>query len=311
MSSQLGVKRRFIDGRNDWRYQTEKAPVNTSGSQFIQGEKLFYDPVTFYNDINCYGKYKGDGSLLTNVIGTDPTKLPLAGDTLVADFTLNTPNGNITLNPNNFTVSANDNITLNASNDAITITADDSISIASSGGGNIILDAFNINCFNWALPLCFNIFEQGSWSYTLGGQTLENVFTINILFPPQFFIETPQSGYTATRWQINFDMNCYNMANNADKAFATHMFFRDSALNIYSPFLYNDLAPFCKWDNPSTFNPVAGGPIKSINYCDYVDFGGMSGLGDSNVELLLYIAGDNPMNCDFKLKVGLTRINRV
>jgi hypothetical protein len=82
MTSQLNTKRRFIDGGNDWRYQTEKAPVNTSGSQFIEGEKLFNDPITFYNDVICNGKYQGDGSLLTNLTVNDTNKLPLAGGTM-------------------------------------------------------------------------------------------------------------------------------------------------------------------------------------------------------------------------------------
>ena len=79
MSSQLGVKRRFIDGRNDWRFQTEKAPVNTSGSQFIQGEKLFNDPITFYNDVICHG-IPGD-KVLKN------------GDVVNLDITVITPDG--------------------------------------------------------------------------------------------------------------------------------------------------------------------------------------------------------------------------
>lgn len=79
MSSQLNVKRRFINGRDDWRYEKEKAPVNTEGDQFVLGQKSFYDPVRFYNNVICDGKYEGDGSLLTNVFSNDNTKVPLAG----------------------------------------------------------------------------------------------------------------------------------------------------------------------------------------------------------------------------------------
>ena len=107
MSSQLGVKRRFIDGRNDWRFQTEKAPVNTSGSQFIQGEKLFNDPITFYNDVICHGKYKGDGSLLTNVSVQDTSKLPLAGGTMTGPIILtdiSAPDVTTTINAGSYTV---------------------------------------------------------------------------------------------------------------------------------------------------------------------------------------------------------------
>ncbi len=86
MSSQLSIKRRFIDGRNDWRYQTEKAPVNTEGDQFVLGQKVFYDSIRFHNDVICDGKYQGDGSLLTNLNVNDTSKLPLAGGTMTGNI---------------------------------------------------------------------------------------------------------------------------------------------------------------------------------------------------------------------------------
>jgi len=91
MSSALKRSRRFIDGRNDWQYQREIAPVNTSGNQFIEGQKSFKQVLTAFDNINCHGKYLGDGSLLTNVLGTDVTKLPLAGGTMTGSLTLTTP----------------------------------------------------------------------------------------------------------------------------------------------------------------------------------------------------------------------------
>jgi hypothetical protein len=165
MSSQLGVKRRFIDGRNDWRFQTEKAPVNTSGSQFIQGEKLFNDPITFYDDVICHGKYKGDGSLLTNLTVNDPSKLPLSGGTLTGSLIVAAP-GIISGNGSGLTgVISTDNTKLplagGTMTGALTLTGAavtvqvinssaggqlnplTSVNLTSTGGGSLVEEAYN------------------------------------------------------------------------------------------------------------------------------------------------------------------------
>lgn len=83
---QFSVKRRFINGENDWRYQQTKAPVTTSQDQYIYGVKQFADPIKALNDVLCSGFYYGDGTHLTNVTGTDPTKVPLAGGTMTGNL---------------------------------------------------------------------------------------------------------------------------------------------------------------------------------------------------------------------------------
>jgi hypothetical protein len=90
-ASQFSVKRRFISGENDWRYQSTKAPVTTSENQFIYGVKQFADPIKALGNVLCSGSYYGDGSHLTNVTGNDPTKLPLTGGTLTGSLTVNAP----------------------------------------------------------------------------------------------------------------------------------------------------------------------------------------------------------------------------
>jgi hypothetical protein len=192
------------------------------------------------------------------------------------------------------------------------------ITIQSTGAGNILLNAPNMNSYGNALPICLNHFanstDYGTWSYTLGGQQFQDVFAgnaITIALPPQFFADAPQSGYTSTMWQINFDMNCWKFANAWDNGFAIYLSFLDSNSNSYEPFLYNQLTPYCKWDNPPSFSG-AFSQFKSINFCDYIDFGGLAGLSDSNIRLQMNIAGDNQYNnVDFKFKLGFTRIQRV
>ena len=254
-------------------------------------------------------------------IGLNATVALIANAT--DDIQLNVTNNNITLNALNsqivsnasgFVVNASDFISLTANNDYMTLQADDDITLNSSGLGNIILNAPNINSYNWANPISFNQFEAGNWSYTLGGQTFEDVFSaspIIVPLPVEFFALNPQSGYTSSRWELNFDMNCWNFANAGDKGFAIYLSFLDTNGNLYEPFLYNQLTPFCKWDNPPTFSG-AFSQFKSINFCDRIDLGGLQGSNDSNLRLQMNIAGDNVfLNVDFKFKLGFTRINRI
>ena len=254
-------------------------------------------------------------------IGLNATVALIANAT--DDIQLNVTNNNITLNALNsqivsnasgFVVNASDFITLTANNDYMTLQADDDITLNSAGLGNIILNAPNINSYSWANPISFNQFEQGNWSYTLGGQTFEDVFSaspIIVPLPVEFFALNPQSGYTSSRWELNFDMNCWNFSDAGDKGFAIYLSFLDTNGNLYEPFLYNQLTPFCKWDNPPTFSG-AFSQFKSINFCDRIELGGLQGSNDSNLRLQMNIAGNNAfLNVDFKFKLGFTRINRI
>ena len=230
------------------------------------------------------------------------------------NITLNALNSQIISNASGFVVNASDFITLTANNDAIDISADDNITLNSVGLGDIRLNAPNINSYNWANPISFNQFEEGNWSYTSSGQNFENVFSrraIIVPLPVEFFALSPQSGYTSSRWELKFDMNCWNFGNSGDKGFAIYLSFLDTNGNLYEPFLYNQLTPFCKWDNPSTFSGALS-QFKSINFCDRIDLGGLQGSKDSNLILQMNIAGDNEfLNVEFKFKLGFTRINRI
>lgn len=207
----------------------------------------------------------------------------------------------------------NDDINLTSTTKSITLTGEDNLSLISSSLGNINLDAPNMNSYGWAMPICLNHFSEDVWSYTLGGQVFEDVFSSNpiiIPLPTIFFAENPQSGYTTTRWQINFDMNCWNMTNTNDKGFAIYLSFLDVNSNLYEPYLYNQLTPYCKWDNGATFSG-ANNSFKTVNFCDWVSFGGLVGSFDSTLRLQMNIAGDSPMNCNYRFKLGFTRIDRV
>lgn len=234
-----------------------------------------------------------------------------SGDAGQPDITLTTQSGTLT---GNITLLSAGSIDMNAQNSSMTLNALNDITVQSNGLGTMNLNTPNMNSYNYALPISLNHFEKGTWSYTLGSQVFEDVFSsspITISLPSQFFAENPISGYTSTRWQINFDMNCWNFSDAGDKGFATYVSFIDNNANIYEPFLYNQLTPFCKWDNPPTFSGAYSN-FKSINFCDYVDFRGLVGSNDSNIRLQMNIAGNNSFNnVDFKFKIGFTRIQRI
>ena len=88
MTTSLG-KRSSINGISDIAYSDEKSPVYTSTNQFIQGVKMFNNPIKALNDVLCSGFYYGDGSHLTNLpIVNDPSKLPLAGGTMTGPIVM-------------------------------------------------------------------------------------------------------------------------------------------------------------------------------------------------------------------------------
>jgi len=258
----------------------------------------------------------------------NPTTLHIQ-DTILIDKLLNDvsntlTNDNITIlnsSTNESLVLSNNNIINNSTVNSlniqhiggldINITTDDNITLTSATEGNINLDAPNINSYGWAMPICLNLFDQNSYNYGAGGQILQDVYQVSFNLPNQFFSNTPQSGYTATRWQINFDMNMFNMSNNSDKGFAMCFELWDSNSNVYSSFLYNQLQPFCRWNNPALWTNGTYNNFSSVNWCDYVDLGGMAGTFDGNLTLHLFVAGDNAFTADFKMKMGLTRINRI
>ena len=101
------------------------------------------------------------------------------------------------------------------------------------------------------------------------------------------------------------------MTNTHDKAFAIYLKFIDINTNSYEPVIYNENTPYCKWDNPSTFSG-ANGNFKTVNFCDYIDFAGLVNSGNADLQLQMFIAGDNPMIVDnFRFKLGFTRINLI
>jgi hypothetical protein len=214
------------------------------------------------------------------------------------------------------TANINEDISLTSITKSITLTAEDNLNIVSSALGNINLDAPNINSFNYAMPICFDILtiDRNSGG-TPGGQTWQNIWIENANLPPQFFVDSPISGYFSYNWRIDFTIQTWDAGgqdNSSDKALAYYIDFEDQNNNVYTPILFNATYPFCRHNNNSTWS--GGGSntnFQPFTWTDYVDFGGLTGSGSGNLPLKirLWFTSDNPKNFQFSMKVGLTRTN--
>lgn len=321
---QLSTKRRFINGQNDWRYQETKAPVTTSDDQYIFGTKQFADNIKALSNVMCSGFYYGDGTHLSNVTGTDPTKLPLTGGTLTGSLTINAP-GIISGDGSGLTnVTATDPTKLplaggemsgaitSASN--LDLEASSNINIQSTNGGNIALNAFNLVSYGFALPICFDFYEiDRNYNYS-GGQAWEMIWQQDVGIPPQIFSENPPSGYASVKWRIDFTINTWNNGsgnNNSDKFMAYYIEFEDPNGNPISPLIVNSQTPFCRHNNNSTWNGGGLSEFQPFSWTDLVDFSTFVGTQSSQLRLKVYFAADNPKNFNFSYKVGLTKTTRI
>ena len=210
-----------------------------------------------------------------------------------------------TTEPNAFTISGDNTISLISNNENIELT--------SPSLGNIVLDAPNINTYNYATPICFTRERTDTFTYTLGGQNYENVYTTGFNIPYQFVADSPISGYTSTHWKIDFGLNCWNCTATGDKGLALYIVFQDQSLNFYSPITYNALTPYAVWQNSSTFNNGTNSQFQNFNWVDYVDLVGLTGTGSGNLPLnmILVFAGDSGFSCNFSINISLTRTNLI
>jgi len=199
-------------------------------------------------------------------------------------------------------LTSNNGMTLSTTNGDITLT---------TVSNNINLNALNVNSYNYAMPICFDLVETSTINYTLVGQQMEKVYIGTFNLPYQFFSDIPLIAYTSTKWKIDFQINCYNSSGGqGDKGFASYIDFEDQATNLYRPFLFNATTPFARFFNSSSYNQ-ASPSLFSWGWSDFIDFAGLVGTGSGNLPLKvnLYVAADNVLTGDFKWKVSLTRTN--
>jgi len=212
-------------------------------------------------------------------------------------------------------ITASDYISMTANNDNIVFNADDEITLNSVGLKAVNLNAPNVDSYSYAMPICFTRERSGdSFNYNAGGQSWENVKDFQLNVPYQFFTDTPQVGYTSTKWKIDFALNCYANSNIGDKGLALYVDFYDNTIaNFISPIAYNLTTPYAVFQTASSFSNASQPPFQNFNWSDLIDFAVLSGTGSGNVPLTmrLWVAGDNPFSCQFNMVVSLTRTNQI
>ena len=240
----------FLDGlhaRKDFLIRSETAGI------------ALYGHTGFLLDVSNNSIMATDGTVL-GITAPEQVNVTSSNNTVTvtgAQVDLTANSGNINLTTSGFNVNASDFIQMTANNDSITISADDDISLTSAGLGTINLNAPNINSYSYAMPICFTRERTDTFNYTLGGQSVETVFTTDFNIPYQFVTESPQIGYTSSRWKIDFSLNCYNCSNLGDKGLALFIVFQDQASNYYLPMVYNPDTPYAKFQNAASYSSPA------------------------------------------------------
>ena len=177
------------------------------------------------------------------------------------------------------------------------------------------MDAPNIDSFGKATPICFTRERADTFSYTLGGQTLEQVYTTSFNIPQQFVADSPVPGYTSTIWKIDFALNCWNCSNTGDKGLALYFTLQDATTSInMSPQTYNANTPYAVYQPSATYTSGGGNnQFQNFNWTDWIDLAPLvsGGGGVLPLNILLNFAADNAFTCNFQMTVTLTRTNLV
>lgn len=247
-------------------------------------------------------------SVISNSSGQDMNVV--SSNTLNLSAALNLDTTCSTIN----TTAVND-IFMVATNSTIALTAGTNINLVSSNFGSIQTVAPNFNCNGSAMPCCFTRERADTFSYTLGGQALEQVYTTQFNIPQAFVADTPVSGYTSTIWKIDFALNCWNCSSTGDKGLALFFTLQDQTTSInMSPQTYNANTPYAVWQPSSSYTAGSGNnQFQNFNWTDWIDLAPLVGLGGGvlPLNLLLNFAADNAFTCNFQMTVTLTRTNLV
>jgi hypothetical protein len=177
----------------------------------------------------------------------------------------------------------------------------------SLNGTNIALNGTNITSDlggggNYILPCQLTNKYTGGYAYTNAG-SWEMVRSYDMYIPiPQL-----TSGYTT--WKMDFAINCWNMTNQDDKAYAMYIEIRDvnGGGSDYQGFLFNQTTPYTTHKNSSSYGATTS-QIENYCYTDYIDLTGAYG---SPLEIRLWRYADNTMTCDFSWLLTLSKTNIV
>jgi hypothetical protein len=224
-----------------------------------------------------------------------------------------------------FIVNANDNITLNSGSnttdigDTNNILGHSCITQVDPTSDRIKLDAYSINSYGYAMPICFTRERADIFSYNFNGsgipQTIEMVYQTGFAIPNYFTTESPSPTYTSTIWKVDFALNCWNCSVTGDKGLALYFTLQDatSSFNM-SPQTYNANTPYAVYQPSSTYTSGTGNnAFQNFNWTDFIDLAPLQGQGSGALplNLLLNFGADNAFTCNFQLTLTLTRTNLV
>lgn len=148
-------------------------------------------------------------------------------------------------------------------------------------------------------PLHFAInasyLKQARLIYTVGSQQFQLVQEFEIQVPSKLFIETPQP-----TMQLDVDLLTYNgTTSTSDKAFAAYIDFTDPFGDVHSPFIYNVQTPYIASSTSVTYSDTLSLLGLEVPYpMEFVP-----------LKVGIYVAGEEALEADFKLKLTLTKIN--
>jgi hypothetical protein len=212
--------------------------------------------------------------------------------------------------------------TTNISNDSgqnIDINAGGGINLISNTSGIILnsnignktieLNSVDIvsNCNTgvfYTLPIQFT--NKSSSNYTYSNiNNWEMVATSQMGIPLPLFTDT--NGYNV--WKMDFAINCWNMTDQNNKAYAMYIEIRDvnGSGNDYTGFLFNQNTPYTTHKLNSTYN-FTNNNIENYIYTDYFDLSNATG---SPLEIRLWRFADSGMSCDFNWLITLSKTNLV
>jgi len=261
------------------------------------------------NDNNDnYFQFTGNNTLELHTIDNTTTLSP---NQLILD------NGGDTMTINNTSITAITGIFSITGDAQVNITANaDSMNIqgqnvtVTATNDTIALNANNLTCKTYALPICLSDKFGGAISSYVGNNSWQLVYyKLWENIPIEFF-----SGgvYASTQWKMEFSINFYNLSNNNnDNGFAFYINFVDEQLVEYNGWQFNQTTPYAQALTGNSYSQTSS-QLQAFTYTDFYDFSGLVGTSDTNIPPLtiqLFMNADKDHDADFKWSLTLTKTN--
>ena len=297
-NQQVLGRKAFLNAGNEYTGTFVDPTITVNGVSITSTEISYLEDLAGNIQDQLDDKLDITGGTLTNSVVIDNG----AGDTITAGS-----------NQIDFTSTAiNPSVISNSSGQDMNIVSTGNLNLSASI--NIDAVAPNFNCNGSAMPICFTIDRADTIIYSLGGQTLEQVYSTSFSIPQAFVAESPFGGYTSTIWKIDFALNTWDNSVTGDTGIALFFTLEDAGGYFpMTPQTYNATTPYAVYQPSSTY--VAGGnsAFQNYNWTDWIDLAPLVGQGSGvlPLTLLLKFAANSAFTCNFQMTITLTRTNLV